>query len=102
MILLELKRYIRQRERVSLQDICRRFDLSTDAAEGLLAPLIQQGHIQILQNFSATSCHSGGCGAACQGQQGYYQWLEHKIRPLSVPIQVQRFDKTALLKMPKP
>ncbi|VAW44529.1 hypothetical protein MNBD_GAMMA03-607, partial [hydrothermal vent metagenome] len=45
MILLELKHYIKQHQRVTLNDIQLHFDLSEEAAKGLLAPLLQQGHI---------------------------------------------------------
>ncbi|MBO1926907.1 transcriptional regulator [Thiomicrorhabdus sp. 6S2-11] len=91
MILLELKRYIRQHERVSFSDICNRFDLSEDAAAGLLQPLVQQGHIQTIDNFSATttSCNSGGCSGGCASQQTYYQWLERKVKQLSLPVQIK-------------
>ncbi|CAN8139320.1 putative ferrous iron transport protein C [uncultured Thiomicrorhabdus sp.] len=91
MILLELKRYIRQRERVSFNDICNRFDLSDDAAQGLLEPLVQQGHIQTIENFAekGISCHSGGCGGSCSNQQSYYQWLDRKVKQLNFPVQLK-------------
>ncbi|QKI88495.1 FeoC-like transcriptional regulator [Thiomicrorhabdus xiamenensis] len=84
MILLDIKRYIRQRERVSLDDIINRFDLSRDAAEGLLQPLISQGHIQSL----SASCSTGRCSSACQSNQTYYQWLDNKLRQLNFPVQL--------------
>lgn len=91
MILLELKRYIRQRERVSFNDICNRFDLTSDAARGLLQPLLSQGHIQTIENFSkvTSSCNSGGCGGGCASQQTYYQWLDRKVKQLKLPVELK-------------
>lgn len=86
MILLELKRYIRQHHQVSLENILHHFDITEDAAQGLLAPLIQQGHIL---EISAASCSSGKCSSGCNSASNRYQWIEKKHKPFPFPIRLQ-------------
>lgn len=87
MILLELKRYIRQRQDVSLSDIKNRFDLTDDSAKGMLSHLIRQGHVQ---EVAAGSCISGQCSTGCQqaSQGEHYLWRDKCLVSLSIPIQV--------------
>ena len=58
MILLEVKRYIRERQQVSAEDIKNRFGFDDDALEGILAPLLDQGHVQWIDS-NGESCSSG-------------------------------------------
>ena len=85
MILLELKSYIKQHQRVSLDNIKHKFDISEDTVQGLLMPLIRQGHIV---EVSTASCSSGHCSSGCQQTATEYQWLDRKLRPLSQAIEI--------------
>ncbi len=87
MILLELKKYIRQHEQVTLADIKNRFDLSEEAAFGLMNPLLEQGHVQ---EISASSCSTGNCSTGCsQNSKGpSYQWMDKRLKNLSISIQI--------------
>lgn len=86
MILLNLKNYIRQHHKVSLENIKNHFGLTDDAAQGLLFPLIKQGHIV---EIPAGSCNSGLCSSNCQSNQSEYQWIERKLRPLPISIKIE-------------
>ena len=88
MILLELKKYIKQHQRVSLQDVQYHFDIDEAAAIGLLEPLIQQGHIHAIP--SASGCATGHCSTHCyQVSKGaLFQWVDSPIKPLSIPVQI--------------
>lgn len=87
MILLELKRYIRQHHEVSLDDIVNHFDLTDEAAKGLLDPLVRQGHIQRLP--AASACQSGRCSSGCASSKksDHYLWRDKCL--VSLPIRVQ-------------
>lgn len=92
MILLELKHYIKHHQQVTLTDIKHHFDLSEEAALGLLAPLLKQGHIQSL---SFSRCATGHCLSSCshpsvhQSNNPSYQWMDQPIQNLSIPVQVR-------------
>ena len=81
MILLDLKRYVREQGQVSDQQLMNRFQLTASALEGLLAPLIQQGHIYA----SPGRCQMGGC-QSCQHTGHVYQWRDRRYRPFSLPV----------------
>ncbi|WP_373017502.1 FeoC-like transcriptional regulator [Thiomicrorhabdus sp.] len=87
MLLLDIKRYIKQHHEVSLSDIQNRFDLSEDTVKGIMTPLINQGHIQVL---SADGCASGSCSSGCSQAKGSerYLWRDKCFISLSIPIQV--------------
>lgn len=85
MILLEMKRYIKQHEKVTFDDICHHFDLNTSAAEGILQRLIRQGNIQKL---TGQNCSTGGCHSHCQ-QQDWFIWLEKKYVPLNLNLDIR-------------
>ena len=87
MILLDLKKYIKQHEQVTLADIKNHFDLTEEAAYGLIRPLIQQGHVQ---EIKIASCSTGECSTGCtQNSQGpSYQWVDKRLKSLSIPIQI--------------
>ncbi len=89
MILLKLKRYIKQHQRVTLKDIQAHFDLSEEAALGLLHPLLQQGHV-IMAN-TVSSCQSQTCTTNCahstQTPTTTYQWSSSPKKQISIPVQ---------------
>ncbi len=89
MILLKLKRYIKQHQRVTLKDIQAHFDLSEEAALGLLKPLLQQGHVIVANTVS--SCQGQTCTTSCthstQIATTTYQWIESPKKQVSIPIQ---------------
>lgn len=88
MILLKLKNYIKQHERVSLQDVQYHFNIDEDAAVGLLEPLLQQGYVQEIT--SATACNTGGCSTHCHqvSKGSLFQWIDKPIKPIPVPVQM--------------
>ncbi|WP_024850910.1 FeoC-like transcriptional regulator [Hydrogenovibrio kuenenii] len=87
MILLDIKRYIRDHQQVSADDLKNRFDLDDSALEGILAPLIQQGHIQSVSSEGG-SCSTGGCNSGCgsAAKQMYY-WTSKRLKTVGIPIQ---------------
>jgi len=91
MILLDLKRYIKQYQRVTLQDIQHHFDLDEEAAIGLMEPLLQQGYIQELSNNPvAESCSTGKCSTNCHqvSKGAEFQWVDRPLKSLSIPVQI--------------
>lgn len=85
MILLQIKAYIKQNQTVSSETLKNRFDLSTDALEGLLAPLIQQGHIH---QVASASC-SSECGTGCASHQDtYYHWVDTCSPSINIPVEI--------------
>lgn len=91
MILLDLKKYIKRHERVSLQDIQRHFDIDEQATIGLMEPLLQQGHIQeLIHSTDDASCSSGKCSSTCHqvSKGSEFQWVDKPIKPLSIPVQI--------------
>ncbi len=87
MILLDLKKYIKQHEQVTLADIKNHFDLTDEAALGLITPLLKQGHVQ---EINASSCSTQECSTGCsQNSLGpTYQWVDKRLKSLSIPIQI--------------
>lgn len=89
MILLKLKSYIKQHQRVTLNDIQTHFDLSEEAAQGLLQPLLQQGYV--LEATTPSSCQSQTCHTNCahstQAPTTIYQWSPSPKKQISIPIQ---------------
>ena len=88
MILLDLKKYIKQQRRVTLKDIQNHFYIDESAAIGLMEPLLQQGFIQeIIDN---QSCSTGGCSTNChQVSKGSdFQWVDKPLKPLSIAVQI--------------
>lgn len=91
MILLDLKRYIKTHQRVTLIDIQRHFDLAESAAIGLMEPLLQQGYIQeIALNQDNSSCSTGSCSTHCHqvNKSSEFQWVDKPLKPLSIPVQI--------------
>lgn len=94
MILLALKDYIKQHQVVTRQALLNHFDLQSDALDGLLKPLITQGHVIETQSQSALSakpqaCASGSCGSACQlPPPTQILWCEKPLKPLPIRVQI--------------
>lgn len=88
MILLELKQYIREHGQVSSDSLTRHFDLSKDALDGLMAPLLQQGFIyrQTLTNKVCTT----GCQTSCQVNSDYFYWSPYPLKPLAIKVKVNQ------------
>jgi len=88
MILLNIKRYIKQHHDVSLTDILNHFDLTEDSARGMLSHLVRQGHVQVID--TADSCSSGQCSTGCTqaSQTEHYLWRDKCFVSLSIPVQV--------------
>ncbi|GKT12605.1 MAG: putative ferrous iron transport protein C [Thiomicrorhabdus sp.] len=87
MILLDLKKYIKRYQQVSLINIKNHFDLTEDAALGLIEPLIVQGFIQSLEHGE---CSSGQCTTSCaQKSHGMtYLWIGKPLKKLNVPVEI--------------
>lgn len=88
MILLDIKHYIREHQKVPAAFLRHRFNLSQDALEGLLAPLIQQGHIQMLSS-AESDCTSGQCSSHCQSSsENTYLWTDKALKPLPIALEI--------------
>lgn len=87
MILLDLKRYIKDHGQVSLAMIQTHFDLDEAAAHALLAPLLKQGHVT---EIPMPSCTTGECTTGCAHNHSgpSYQWTNKPVKSLSIPIQI--------------
>jgi hypothetical protein len=82
MILLELKRYIRQHRQVTAANLLHRFDISQATLEGLMTPLLQQGFIY--RQSQSNAC-SSGCQRRCHStQEDIYYWSERALTPLKL------------------
>jgi len=92
LILLAIKDYIRQHQAVSRQALINHFDLQPDALDGLLAPLIAQGHVietQSQPHSAGVTCHTGQCATNCKlPAPKLILWCEKPLRPLPIPIQI--------------
>ncbi|HHT00998.1 MAG TPA: transcriptional regulator [Thiomicrospira sp.] len=91
MILLNIKQYIKQHQRVTLQDIRHHFDIDETAAIGIMEPLLQQGYIQeIVTNSDSSNCSSGQCSSTCHqvSKGSEFQWVDKPFKPLSIQVQI--------------
>lgn len=90
MILLELKNYIRQHRQVSAENLKNCFDLSNDALDGLMRPLLQQGFVYC-QSPSDQTC-VGECATGCltANAGAYYYWSEQPLKPIAINIVVNQ------------
>jgi len=86
-MLLEIKRYLMERQQVSLQDLALHFDTDTDAMRGMLATWIRKGKVT---KCDAVAC--GGCGSSCTTaqQEEAYQWHEKEVEAIPVTFLKQR------------
>ena len=75
-MLLDIKRYLMERQRVSLQDLALHFDTDADAMRGMLAAWVRKGKIS---KCDAVAC--GGCSSSCSTAQNEeaYEWREKMV-----------------------
>lgn len=71
MILFELKRYLADRRRVDLADICNRFDVDAEALRGMLDQWIRKGRVRRISD--AGTC--GGCCGCNTPTAEVYEWI---------------------------
>lgn len=90
MILLDIKKYIKKHQRVTLRDIQHHFDLDEKAAIGLMEPLLQQGYIQEILSNNSQSCSTGSCSSNCHqvSKGAEFQWVDKPLKPLSINVQI--------------
>jgi len=65
-MLTRIKTYIRERERVSLRDLCLRFDSSPEAMRDMLSIWIRKGQVVPPASHSDNGSACGSCNA-CDG-----------------------------------
>jgi DeoR/GlpR family transcriptional regulator of sugar metabolism len=71
MILTDIKRYLRERGQVALNDLAVRFDTEREAMRSMLEPWIQKGRL----TRSRPGACSGGCaGCRCDAGLEIYIW----------------------------
>jgi bacterioferritin-associated ferredoxin len=70
-ILTDLKAYLVQRRRASIDDIAARFDISADAARGMIEVWIAKGRVRQLNQH--LPC--GTCGKCESAQSDVYEWV---------------------------
>lgn len=87
MILLDVKRYIREHQQVSAEDLKNRFDVDDQALDGLLDPLIHQGHVQVIDSDGET-CSSGACSSCSASAKLMVYWTDKRLKRVNIPIQV--------------
>ena len=58
MLLQELQLYLKQHQRVSLQEIEQHFHIDANALRGMLQQLIRKGRIHQLASKACGQCHS--------------------------------------------
>lgn len=74
MILSELRNYLQQKGRVSLNDLVLHFDIDADALRGMLQKWINKGKLR--QTSAGSNCGSGCC--KCDPLlTDIYEWLDH-------------------------
>lgn len=92
MILLDVKNYIQQHEAVNREALQNHFDLDSHALDGLLMPLVAQGHVIETATQASTEgklCASGHCGDHCQlPDPKRILWCEKPLKPLPIAIQI--------------
>ncbi|PWC12121.1 FeoC-like transcriptional regulator [Brenneria corticis] len=74
MSLIELRDYVRQQKRASLQDISRAFHADPGVIEGMLAVWVQKGKIRLHQAEVGEAC--GSCCSCDKSQGQYYEWAD--------------------------
>lgn len=88
MILRDMKRYIQAHQQVSTDDLKNRFDLDDNALDGLLAPLVEQGHVQRVSS-EGSSCSTGGCNSGCSSaNKEMVYWTSKRLKALNIPVQL--------------
>ncbi|MDZ7752792.1 MAG: FeoC-like transcriptional regulator [Gammaproteobacteria bacterium] len=74
MILSELRRYLAEHRRVTLQDMAYRFDTDTDALRGMLAVLERKGRVRHLPPGQCTA----GCNKCDLGPMDVYEYVDDR------------------------
>jgi hypothetical protein len=72
MILAELRDYLAEHRRVSLQDMAHRFDADMHALRGMLATLERKGRVRKLPAGSVC----GTCARCDQAAPELYEWVD--------------------------
>ena len=87
-MLLDIKRYLMERQRVSLQDLALHFDTDADAMRGMLATWIRKGKIS---KCDAVAC--GGCSSSCSTAQNEeaYEWREKVAEDIPLTFLKQQY-----------
>jgi len=79
-MLLDIKRYLIERQNTSLRDLALHFNTEQNAMRGMLEPWIKKGKIR--KAPPATTC--GGCSEGCpstnEGEMEVYEWTEKTVR----------------------
>jgi len=80
-MLLDIKRYLMERQRVSLQDLALHFDTDADAMRGMLDTWIRKGKVT---KCDAVAC--AGCSSSCSTaqQEEAYEWREKVAEAIPV------------------
>jgi bacterioferritin-associated ferredoxin len=73
MILSELRRYLQQQQRVTLQELVIHFKCDADALRGMLGKWIRKGKVKKLN--PNVKC-GAGCGKCDPALTELYEWIE--------------------------
>jgi putative ferrous iron transport protein C len=79
-MLAEIKRYLKQRQTVSLYDLALRFDAEPEAMRGMLEVWLRKGRVRRLPVTGGSACASG-CGGGCSTcavagpESEWYTWV---------------------------
>lgn len=71
MILLDLRNYLAEHKRVTLTDMSHRFDITQEAACGMMEHWIKKGRVRELS--PGTFC--AGCEGCGPGIRKIYEWI---------------------------
>ncbi len=85
-MLTQVKRYIREREQVSADDIALHFDVELDTVFAWMDFLLAQGMIQRIDAPTCSTAECGGCPASGPGQV-HYRWLGRRVRPFPLKVE---------------
>ena len=72
----DIKRYIKQRKSVNLNDLVLHFQTSPDAMKGMLDKWIKKGKATVM--VSERACN--GCTACEPSLEEYYEWCDSSSR----------------------
>ena len=76
MILSELSDYLKSRGQASLRDIAVRFDVSEQAAQGMLEHFERKGKVSRLQNSQCSNACGHDCPSCPMQCSLIYRWTE--------------------------
>ena len=74
MILSELRSYLKERQRVTLQDLMLHFDCDAQALRGMLQILLAKGYVS--KNAATQACGTSCCKCDSTLTE-IYEWLHH-------------------------